>query len=179
MAMTAAPATAATPMLARFIDAAPVEDPPAAVLVAEADEEAAAELEAALLDEADEDAIEAAEEEETGADDDAAADDETLAGLLLEAAALDEALALLAAEDEPDAEPVAEPAADEDKQPADPALTVKAADCAVAPVLSRRERPMEVPAAMSVDQVYEVPVWVPRLSRAAAEGWLPGWMLKK
>jgi len=40
----------------------------------------------------------------------------------------------------------------------DPALIVKAADWAVAPVLSRRVNPMEVPEAISDDHVNEVPV---------------------
>lgn len=57
-----------------------------------------------------------------------------------------------------------------------PALIVKAADWAVAPVLSRRVNPMEVPAAISLDHVNEVPVCWPRFSRAAALGWFPGRM---
>jgi len=40
----------------------------------------------------------------------------------------------------------------------DPPLIVKAADWAVAPVLSRRVNPMEVPEAISDDHVNEVPV---------------------
>jgi len=166
-------------MLARFNDAALLADPPAAEVVADADEDAAAELEeAALLEEADDDAIEAADEEEieTEADDDDAATLElALAALLVEEAMLDAALPVLASVEEADAEPEA----DAVKQDEDPELTVKAAEFATAPVLSRRVRPREVPAAMLVDQVYEVPVCVPRLSMAAALGWLPGWMLKK
>jgi hypothetical protein len=61
----------------------------------------------------------------------------------------------------------------------DPALIVKAADWAVAPVLSRRVSPMEVPEAISVVHVNEVPVCWPRFSRAAAPGWFPGRMDKK
>ena len=53
---------------------------------------------------------------------------------------------------------------------------MKAADWAVAPVLSRRVNPMEVPAAISVVHVNEVPVCWPRFSRAAALGWFPGRM---
>lgn len=44
----------------------------------------------------------------------------------------------------------------------DPGLIVNAADCAMAPVLSRRVRPMEVPAAMFAVHVIEVPVCWPR-----------------
>lgn len=152
--MTAAPATAATPMLAKFNDAALLEDPPAAVVVADADE-AAAELEEA---EADEDEMEAAEEEDTDTDaaddDDAATLELTLTALLVEAAMLDAALPELASVEEADAEPEA----DAVKQAEDPELMVKAAEFATLPVLSRRARPTEVPAAMLVDQVYEVPV---------------------
>lgn len=61
----------------------------------------------------------------------------------------------------------------------EPELMEKAADCAVAPVLSRRVKPMEVPAAISVVHVNDVPFCWPRSSRAAALGWLPGRMLKK
>lgn len=57
-----------------------------------------------------------------------------------------------------------------------PALMVNAADWAVAPVLSRRVNPMDVPEAISVVHVNEVPVCVPRFSRAAAVGWFPGRM---
>jgi len=60
-----------------------------------------------------------------------------------------------------------------------PGLIVKAADCAMAPVLSRRVKPMEVPAAKLVLHVYEVPVCWPRSCRAAEPGELPGRMLRK
>jgi hypothetical protein len=40
----------------------------------------------------------------------------------------------------------------------DPGLIVNAADCAMAPVLSRRVRPIKVPAAMLAVHVREVPV---------------------
>jgi len=43
-----------------------------------------------------------------------------------------------------------------------PGLIVNAADCAMAPVLSRRVSPMEVPAAMLAVHVREVPVCWPR-----------------
>lgn len=59
------------------------------------------------------------------------------------------------------------------------AWTVKAADWARVPVLSRRLRPREVPAVTLTVHVSEVPVWVPKSRRAAAVGWLPGRMLKK
>jgi hypothetical protein len=57
--------------------------------------------------------------------------------------------------------------------------TVKAADWARAPVLSRRLRPREVPAVILTVHVIEEPVWVPKSIRAAAVGWLPGRMLRK
>lgn len=50
------------------------------------------------------------------------------------------------------------------------AWTVKAADWARAPVLSRRLRPSEVPAVTLTVHVIEVPVWVPKSRRAGAEG---------
>jgi len=60
-----------------------------------------------------------------------------------------------------------------------PGLIVNAADCAMAPVLSRRVSPMEVPAAMLAVHVREVPVCWPRSWRAGEPGELPGRMLKK
>lgn len=59
-----------------------------------------------------------------------------------------------------------------------PAVMVKGAEFAVAPVLSGREKTREAPDAMLVDQVYEVPVCMPRFSRGAAAGLLPGMMLR-
>jgi hypothetical protein len=61
----------------------------------------------------------------------------------------------------------------------DPALMVNGADWATSPVLSRRVRPIEVPAAMFATQVTEVLFCWPRFSRAAPLGLAPGRMLKK
>lgn len=60
----------------------------------------------------------------------------------------------------------------------DPELTVNGADWTVAPVLSRRVRPMEVPDAMLQTQVTEVVFCWPRLSMAAPVGSAPGRMLR-
>jgi len=153
--MTAAPATAATPMLAKFIPAADEDDEPAAVLVADA--------EALEAEEAD-DALEADEAEDAALLEEAAEDDETtalveteealLAMLLVATLALEAPAPVLARVEDADALPEA----DAVKQPEEPALMVNAADDTVRPVLSRRVRPMRVPAAMLVDHVYEVPV---------------------
>jgi len=49
----------------------------------------------------------------------------------------------------------------------EPAFTVKAADCEVAPVVSRSNNPILVPAAISTTQVNEVPVRLSQEMRAA------------
>jgi len=167
--MTAAPATAATPMLAKFMRAAPVDDEPAAVLVAEAEAlEAEEAFDALEADDSDDDVaallVEAAEDDETAAEVETT---EALLTMLLGATlALEAPAPVLARVEDADALPEA----DAVKQPEEPGLTVNAAEFATVPVLSRIASPMEVPDAILVDQVYEVPVWVPRLSRAAAPG---------
>lgn len=60
----------------------------------------------------------------------------------------------------------------------DPALTVMGADCATAPVLSRRVKPMDVPEAMLHTQVREVELVSGKFSRAVPLGVLPGRMLR-
>jgi len=150
--MTAAPATAATPMLAKFIPAADEDDEPAAVLVADAEAEEA------------DDALEADEAEDAALLEEAAEDDETtalveteealLAMLLVATLALEAPAPVLARVEDADALPEA----DAVKQLEEPELMVNAADDTVRPVLSRIVRPMRVPAAMLVDHVYEVPV---------------------
>jgi len=60
----------------------------------------------------------------------------------------------------------------------DPGLTVNGADWAVAPVLSRRVKPREVPAGWLTVHVTEVPFSSPRFSSAAAVGDEPGRTLK-
>jgi hypothetical protein len=178
--MTAAPATAATPMLAR-LDDAPEEDPDAVVVAdAEGDEalEAAdaldfeAELEADWLAADDEDDPTDAADELEATEEVSTLLVETTEAEVIDAAdaALEAALPVVAIVADPEAEPEAEAV----RQPDDPELMVNAAELATVPVESRRARPMEVPEAILVDQVYEVPVWEPRLSRAAAPGWFPG-----
>lgn len=61
----------------------------------------------------------------------------------------------------------------------EPGFTVKGADCAVKPVLSRRVRPIDVPDAMLQTQVTEVLFCCPKFSRATPLGVAPGRMLKK
>lgn len=61
----------------------------------------------------------------------------------------------------------------------DPGFTVKGADCAVEPVLSRRVRPIDVPDGMLQVQVTEVLFCCPKFSRATPLGVAPGRMLKK
>jgi hypothetical protein len=69
---------------------------------------------------------------------------------------------------------VAEPALVEGVLPTQlesvPLLMVKGADCATKPELSRRLRPIDVPAAMLTVHVKEVPLCWPRSTRAAALG---------
>jgi len=85
---------------------------------------------------------------------------------------------LLEAGAEPEAEPeVEEPAGAELLETGLPTQllsldvrTVKAADWARAPLLSRRVKPIEVPEAMLTTHVSEVPVWVPKSTRGAAVG---------
>jgi len=59
----------------------------------------------------------------------------------------------------------------------EPALMVKGAEDAVAPVWSRMVRPMDVPASMLATHVTESLLVVGKVWRAAAPGWLPGRML--
>lgn len=61
----------------------------------------------------------------------------------------------------------------------DPGFTVKGADCAVKPVLSRRVRPIDVPDWMLQSQVTEVLFCCPKFSIATPLGVAPGRMLKK
>jgi hypothetical protein len=61
----------------------------------------------------------------------------------------------------------------------DPGFTVKGADCASKPLLSRRVRPIDVPDGMLQVQVTEVPFCCPKFSRATPLGVAPGRMLKK
>jgi len=60
----------------------------------------------------------------------------------------------------------------------DPGLILNGADCAVAPVLSRRVRPIEVPDWRFATHVMEVLFCWPRFSRAAEPGEAPGRMLR-
>lgn len=60
-----------------------------------------------------------------------------------------------------------------------PGLTVKGADCATAPVLSRRVRPREEPLGKLQVHVTEVLFCCPRFSRAEPVGLAPGRILKK
>jgi len=59
-----------------------------------------------------------------------------------------------------------------------PALTVKDADCATAPLASRRVKPRLVPDWMLTVQVREVVLSGPKLSRAALVGEAPGRILR-
>jgi len=61
----------------------------------------------------------------------------------------------------------------------DPAITVTGAELATVPVLSRMDKVMEVPAAILVFHVREVPVCWPRFTRGAAPTSPPGWMVRK
>jgi hypothetical protein len=74
----------------------------------------------------------------------------------------------------PPAAVVAEPALLEGVLPTQlesvPLLMVKGADCATKPELSRRLRPIDVPAAMLTVHVKESPLCWPRSTRAAAVG---------
>lgn len=100
---------------------------------------------------------------------------EPAAGVLVE-----EVVAGVEVVDPPAAEEVVLPAADEPlRQEEPPSWTVKGAEEAVAPVLSRRLRPREVPEVMLTVHVSEVPDCWPKLIRAAAEGCPPGRMETK
>jgi hypothetical protein len=59
------------------------------------------------------------------------------------------------------------------------AWVVKVPDWARVPVLSRKSKPRVVPAVMLTTHLCERSVVEGKLIRAAAEGWLPGRMLKK
>jgi len=151
MAITAAPATAATPMLAMLTDAAPVEELPAAEDVPDVEVglDDVGELEgvdAGFVDVEGRLALVVAGVEVPAAD--VVGEDDV--GAVVEAAP-ELLLPPVAAEVE---EPPLE--AELVKQLLDPALMVKGADEAVLPVLSRIVRPMEVPAAILVFQVSEV-----------------------
>lgn len=65
------------------------------------------------------------------------------------------------------------------EQPGVPGWTVKGADWEVAPVWSRSNNPMDVPAGTATTQVNEVPVKLDQVKRAVPEGLLPGTTLKK
>jgi len=161
--------TPAMPMLATLTEAAPVEELPLAPVVVAAPDVGLADEVAGVV------AVGVA----AGFVVAGTLEDETeLLELELEP---ELATGLLAADElDPDAEELPE----EELPPlrqlvSDPPLIENAAEEAVAPVLSRIVRPMEVPAAISVFQVSEVPLCWPRFSRAVAVGWLPGRMLKK
>jgi len=147
MAMTAAPAAAAAPMLARFMPAPDDFEPPAAVVVAAA----------AVEEEETEDTLETDEAaallvEETDTEEDTALVEPTEAELMMllgATLALEAPAPVLASVEDADALPEA----DAVKQPEVPGWMENAADDAVAPVLSRIVRPMEVPDAMLVDHV--------------------------
>jgi len=64
------------------------------------------------------------------------------------------------------------------RQDALPGCTVNGADWAVAPVLSFRVRPIEVPAAILTVHVRDVLVVAGKVWRAVAVGWFPGRILK-
>jgi len=166
--MAAAPTTAAKPMLAAF-NMAPLG---AALVVA-----AAAPVEVAVVEvpPAEVVALVVAGVVATGVETDDELEEAAGVEVLPPPAATELLLDPAGVEDPPELwlEPL--PTHDEEL----PGWMVKAADCAVAPVLSRRVKPMEVPDAMSVVHVKEVPDCWPRFSRAAAPGWLPGRMLKK
>jgi len=151
--MTAAPAAAATPMLARVMPAPEVDEEPAAVVVADAVEALEAEEAFDTLD-ADEDSTLTAEDEEDAAEEDEPAalvdtEEALLTILLVAALALEAPAPVLARVEEADALPDPEAV----KQLDEPELMVNAAEFATVPVLSRMARPIEVPDAMFVDQV--------------------------
>jgi len=150
--MTAAPAAAATPMLARVMPAPEVDEEPAAVVVADAVEALEAEEAFDTLD-ADEDATLTEEAEDAAEEDEPAAlvdtEEALLTILLVATLALEAPAPVLARVEEADALPDPEAV----KQLDEPALMVNAAEFATVPVLSRMARPIEVPDAMFVDQV--------------------------
>jgi hypothetical protein len=158
--------TPATPMLATLTEAAPVEELPLAPVVVPAADVGLADVAAGVVAVVVGFVVAGTLEDET----------EELLELAAELAA-ELAPELVAADElDPDAEELPPPF----KQlVSDPELIENAAEEAVAPVLSRMVRPMEVPAAMSVFHVSEVPLCWPRFSRAVAVGWFPGRMLKK
>jgi len=143
MAMTTAPMIPATPKLAVLTEAPPVEEPPLAVFVPVPDEAV-----------------------------DAAGVVAVVVGFVAEGVLVVEGLLVVAGVDDaagieldaPLALPAGVLAADVDPAELvkqlleDPALMVKGAEEAVVPILSRMVRPMEVPAAMLVGHVRDVPL---------------------
>jgi len=170
MAIMATPMTPATPMLATLTEAAPVEELPLAPVVVVAPDDGLADETAGVVAVVVAAGVVAAGVVAAGV----VVAAFVVAGALEDGAALPELL-------DPDAEepPEAELPPPFKQLVSDPPLIVNGAEEAVVPVLSRMVRPMEVPAAMSVFHVNEVPVCWPRFSRAEAVGSLPGRMLKK
>lgn len=96
---------------------------------------------------------------------------------VVEAPVVEASVVLEPVEDPAPEEPVLE--AEPERQLSLPGFTVKTALWAMVPVLSRSWRETEVPPAMEVFQVREVPVCEPKLTRAVPDGSLPGWRLRK